>query len=250
MKKVAVIGSVIAILLVVNVALAGDNPSGTPFQAIWNAITNLQSQITNIQLIPGPQGLPGEPGLQGIQGEPGAQGLQGETGPQGRQGIQGEPGSQGEQGEMGASGETGPQGPQGLQGPKGEPGEPSWDETRIADLEARVVYLENLNQPPEPQGFSAYANFQRNLSQYFSIANGSNISPTSDLTFEFWINFSSLPDEQFYLINKWFSPGCYLVSLRNLDSGNYEIYLDLYNGSVMSEANFNWNPLISQWYHV
>src|SRR3989344_5667353 len=219
MKKVAVIGSVIAILLVVNVALAGDNPSGTPFQAIWNAITNLQSQITNIQLIPGPQGLPGEPGLQGIQGEPGAQGLQ---------------------------------------GPKGDPGEPSWDETRIADLEARVVYLENLNQPPEPQGFSAYANFKRGLSQYLSITDADQVglNITHDMTIEGWIYLEAdMPNNTDYeIVSK------YDIDY-NIDSRAYRFYLSTYgtqalylntsqDGSNEVANNAAWSPIAQIWYHV
>lgn len=40
---------------------------GQPFQMVWDAIANLQSQIDNIELLPGPQG---EPGPQGPAGEP------------------------------------------------------------------------------------------------------------------------------------------------------------------------------------
>lgn len=42
----------------------------------------------------------------------------------------------------------GPQGPQGEPGPRGiqgPPGQPSWDENRIANLEARVAHLESLH---------------------------------------------------------------------------------------------------------
>jgi hypothetical protein len=58
------------------VKISGFNPlsQSQPLQ-------NLQNQIYNIQLIPGPQGL------QGIQGSIGPQGLQGEPGPQGEPGI-------------------------------------------------------------------------------------------------------------------------------------------------------------------
>lgn len=44
---------------------------GIPFQQIWHAITDLQEQIDNIQLIPGPQGEQGPPGEQGPKGEGG-----------------------------------------------------------------------------------------------------------------------------------------------------------------------------------
>lgn len=102
---------------------------GNPFDALWAAIANIQEQIDNIELIPGPegpQGPQGEPGPQGEQGLQGEQGIQGETGAQGEQGIQGEQGEQGEtglQGPQGEPGPIGPQGEQGVQGPQGEPGQ-------------------------------------------------------------------------------------------------------------------------------
>ena len=63
---------------------AGKKPEGKPFKEIWEAISDLQYQIDNIELIPGPSGPPGP---------------QGETGPQGLQGPQGETGPQGPPGE-------------------------------------------------------------------------------------------------------------------------------------------------------
>ena len=63
-----------------------------PFQKIWDAILDLQEQINNIQLIPGPQGKPGPQGPQGEKGIQGGKGEQGEQGQQGPQGEKGEPG--------------------------------------------------------------------------------------------------------------------------------------------------------------
>jgi hypothetical protein len=95
------------------------------------AFVNVQFEIDDQQLIPGPQGPQGIPGLQGTQGiqgdtgekgdtgDTGPQGLQGEQGPDGLQGIQGIQGAQGEQGIQGITGATGAQGPQGIQGPPG-----------------------------------------------------------------------------------------------------------------------------------
>ena len=102
-----------------------------------NPFDNLQNQIDNIQLTPGPQGPQGEVGPQGPQGDTGLTGdtgLQGEAGPtgsQGVQGLQGEIGPQGPQGdagptglqgETGLTGDTGPQGTQGIQGDAGPQG--------------------------------------------------------------------------------------------------------------------------------
>jgi len=68
------------------------------------AIDNLQEQIDNIELTPGPTGATGS------QGVTGATGAKGETGPQGATGNMGATGSQGVTGATGAKGETGPQG--------------------------------------------------------------------------------------------------------------------------------------------
>ena len=71
----------------------------TNLKGIWVAIMDLQKQITNIQLIPGPRGE------QGPQGEPGPQG---EQGPQGNQGPAGADGADGAQGLQGPAGTCDP----------------------------------------------------------------------------------------------------------------------------------------------
>jgi len=97
----ALIAIVIGVILFGStLAFAAGRSRGRPFQALWDAIADLQEQIDNIQLIPGPEGPPGPPGPQGPQGEVGP------AGPQGEQGPQGEPGPQGEQGPPGPPGIT------------------------------------------------------------------------------------------------------------------------------------------------
>ena len=96
----------------------GEKPEGRPFQAIWDA-------IKNIELIPGPPGPQGDKGDKGDKGDTGEQGPQGEqgqkgeTGPQGDKGDTGATGLQGIQGEKGEKGDQGEPGPQGQQGPPG-----------------------------------------------------------------------------------------------------------------------------------
>ena len=53
------------------------------------ADADLQSQINTIELLPGPQGLPGNDGAPGADGQDGAQGDQGPEGPQGPSGTAG-----------------------------------------------------------------------------------------------------------------------------------------------------------------
>ena len=107
---------------------------GVPKQvkALRAKINNLQAQIDQLELKPGPQGPAGEVGPQGPAGERGAVGETGPQGPAGEQGLVGEAGPQGPQGEVGPQGpageqglvgEAGPQGPQGEIGPQGPAGE-------------------------------------------------------------------------------------------------------------------------------
>lgn len=84
-KYFIVVPLILISLLVTNFVLA-KSEEGQPFKFLWDAIINLQDQITNIQLIPGPQG---EIGSDGPQGERGTQGEQGPIGPEGQQGLSG-----------------------------------------------------------------------------------------------------------------------------------------------------------------
>ncbi|MGB8215763.1 MAG: hypothetical protein WCE94_00515 [Candidatus Methanoperedens sp.] len=108
---------------------AGAQPSGTPFQALWDAINgttskfaDLQQQINNIQLTPGPQGPQGPQGLKGDTGATGAIGPQGPKGDTGATGATGAIGPQGLKGDTGATGATGATGPQGIKGDTGATG--------------------------------------------------------------------------------------------------------------------------------
>jgi hypothetical protein len=59
------------------------------FRGIWTAIMDLQNQIKNIQLKPGPQGIQGPPGPAGAKGPTGTQGPAGAAGAAGAQGPAG-----------------------------------------------------------------------------------------------------------------------------------------------------------------
>jgi len=126
-KKIILVGvvSLALVLISVGAVSAKEQPNGQPFKAIWNAIANLQAQISKIKLLPGPpgpQGPVGPIGPQGPKGDLGLQGLQGLTGPQGLTGLQGPKGEQGLPGQTGPQGEAGPSGLAGPQGPQGESG--------------------------------------------------------------------------------------------------------------------------------
>lgn len=68
-RRAAVLVSGFALgVVALNVARAQDSPPGSPFDALWAAITDLQRQIAEIQLLPGPPGPQGSPGPRGPQG--------------------------------------------------------------------------------------------------------------------------------------------------------------------------------------
>ncbi|WP_052074675.1 collagen-like protein [Shewanella mangrovi] len=70
-------------------------------------VSQLTTDLQNVELTPGPQGEAGPPGPMGPQGIQGTEGVQGEAGPQGEQGIQGDIGPMGPQGEPGPAGQDG-----------------------------------------------------------------------------------------------------------------------------------------------
>jgi len=217
MKKTVTLLAVLGVFLVFNVAMAGENPNGQPFQALWQAIRNLSQRIDNIQLIPGP------------------------VGPQGPQGERGSDGSP---------------------GPKGDPGDSNWNEERIVELENRITYLETLvviSPPLPPAEFSAYANFQRNLGQYFSISEVDQVGLdiTSDMTLEAWINLSTLPQNG--RNHPIFSKGndsnqvhdiSYLFVIGNWN-GVYKFDFTISSsGSNIMQNISTWVPFVNNWYHV
>jgi hypothetical protein len=61
----------VSLYMVVGMAVT---PEGKPFNAIWAAIEDLQAQIDEIELIPGPQGETGPPGPSGPEGPEGPAG--------------------------------------------------------------------------------------------------------------------------------------------------------------------------------
>ncbi len=71
MKKIIISIIVISILLTFKFTNASN---GQPFQELWDAIFDLQQQITDIELTPGPQGEIGPTGPQGPVGPQGPEG--------------------------------------------------------------------------------------------------------------------------------------------------------------------------------
>jgi len=69
--SVALAITVSAVFICSGVVSAKDQPDGEPFNAIWKAITYIQSQIDHIKVIPGPQGSVGPIGPQGPKGDRG-----------------------------------------------------------------------------------------------------------------------------------------------------------------------------------
>lgn len=94
---------------------------------------DLQQQIDNIELTPGPTGPAGPAGADGAPGADGATGPQGPSGAPGADGADGAPGTDGADGAdgapgvPGADGASGADGADGAAGPPGPPGSPGMD---------------------------------------------------------------------------------------------------------------------------
>ena len=100
----------------------------------YATIDYVGSEISKIELTPGPQGPKGD------KGDPGT------TGPKG---DKGDPGTTGPKGDKGDTGEQGPQGERGLQGeqgPQGEPGVTSWNdlEDKPTDLATKTYVNQKI----------------------------------------------------------------------------------------------------------
>ncbi len=133
-KKLITIGAIslaAVVLFVGTVGTVSASRHSNPFDSVWVAIRDLQRQITNIQLIPGPAGQRGETGPAGSQGETGLTGNTGAIGFTGATGLTGLTGADGAlggigpiglQGETGLTGAIGPQGTTGTTGQQGATG--------------------------------------------------------------------------------------------------------------------------------
>jgi hypothetical protein len=95
-------------------------PEGKPFDALWAAIADLQAQIIEIELMPGPAGPVGPVGPAGSEGPEGSVGPEGPIGPEGPVGPVGPEGLAGPPGSEGPIGPEGPVGPAGPAGPSPE----------------------------------------------------------------------------------------------------------------------------------
>ena len=133
---------------------------------------SLQTQINEIQLIPGPPGADGKDGAQGPQGVAGKDGVDGTNGTNGIDGINGTNGIDGTNGTNGkdgvdgrdgadstVAGPPGPQGVDGFQGPQGEPG------------------------PPGPSGVSGFYTAERTAAGFLTLNIGMSHIPGMAITF-------------------------------------------------------------------
>jgi hypothetical protein len=103
-KNKLIVTVVVLILCAPISAFAQVKAQGVPFQDLQNQINNLQQQINNIKLTPGPAGPVGPMGPAGPVGPIGSQGPVGPAGPAGAMGPKGNQGPQGVPGEQGPPG--------------------------------------------------------------------------------------------------------------------------------------------------
>ena len=122
---------------------------------IWDAVMNLQQQINEIQLTPGPigpigpigpTGAPGADGLAGADGKDGVDGLAGADGKDGVDGLAGADGKDGVDGLAGVDGKDGVDGLAGVAGTNGVSGYEIVPGTPSGDIDgARTVTATCLN---------------------------------------------------------------------------------------------------------
>ena len=67
-KKLIIFGAITLVAVILFAGTVSATEGGSPWNRVWAAIQDLQSQITNIQLIPGPTGAQGPAGADGVQG--------------------------------------------------------------------------------------------------------------------------------------------------------------------------------------
>ena len=96
MRKMLLVVLTMVFMLIPIIAMPGEvsltsdgKVPGTPFKVLQDQIDQLKSQLLNIQLTPGPQGIQGIAGVQGEKGDKGDQGIQGIAGLSGEQGTSG-----------------------------------------------------------------------------------------------------------------------------------------------------------------
>ena len=87
--KLYLMTGVAVMALVVTQSVSASSKNGTPFQELWDALTNIEAQVTNLSDsgVEGPAGPQGESGQAGSQGEQGPAGPQGEPGTNGSDGV-------------------------------------------------------------------------------------------------------------------------------------------------------------------
>jgi len=215
--------------------------NGQPFNEIWNAIYDLQNQVNNIQLIPGPVGPQGEVGPKGDTGDRGEQGHRGEVGPQG------------ESGQKGDTGDIGPQGNDGLS---------NWDEDRISSLESSVAELRDIVMPSfeSPAVDSNVVNFDATQGQYLGIdnTNQSGLDIVGSLTIECWIKLRSLPNNGNYAIcSKYIGDpnnSRSWIFYYSHSSNGYQLGMIIssngHDNNDVQVRSWDYTLAVDQWYHV
>jgi len=123
---------------------------GSAFTAVDGRLTDLQGQITNIALTPGPkgdkgdkgetgpQGPAGQNGTDGLNGTNGVDGINGQNGTNGVDGVNGQDGADGTNGKDGVDGAQGLTGQDGIDGAKGDKGDSGISEEAKIELESKI----------------------------------------------------------------------------------------------------------------
>lgn len=236
-----IVFTLIALVLCIPVIALAQQTGGLPaLKAEVEAVqTNLQNQISNIQLTPGPQGPIGPQGLKGDTGATGATGAKGDTGPVGT---------------IGPTGATGAQGPIGLTGPAGATGATGpvpahqWSGTwlRFQNPDGTWGTWVNLVGPQGPAGVANGAH------TVISGGFNSDVGPLNGSNWEFTgFTFSGVTETHMFLwgFDSVPKPVCTLAAAMSSGYGLYpylakiKIAYMYYEPQVSSQI-FNGNPWV------
>lgn len=148
-------------------------------------IQDIQQDIANIELTPGPKGDTGDVGPIGPEGPQGPKGDKGDTGDVGPKGDTGDTGLQGPKGDKGDKGDTGDIGPEGPQGPKGDGSEFTGNTSGNCITE---LHVENIYGCSDITIHSSVQHTGCTASGVLSMAFGNNTTASGDYSTAFGQN--------------------------------------------------------------
>ncbi|MFC1727465.1 LamG-like jellyroll fold domain-containing protein [Patescibacteria group bacterium] len=119
-----------------------------------------------------------------------------------------------------------------------------WDEmSSLSGGEAAGSYA--------PAAASPGLEFERNSSQYVSVADDTDLDISSSFTIEHWVNWESIPSDESFLFTKGDdSVNNYYTDYSNWGNGDDELICGFYDGVAYEARLTSFVPNTDQWYHI